>query len=44
MARAKQLNDLTILNIDKIDTGTTSFLKKLGFDVFVEQYEMVLEF
>ncbi|MCV9928763.1 GNAT family N-acetyltransferase [Flavobacterium sp. LS1R49] len=33
-------NTIAILNIDDMALGTISFLKKMGFDVSVEQYEM----
>jgi ribosomal protein S18 acetylase RimI-like enzyme len=43
MAKTNHLKEITILNIDKEDVNTISFLMNLGFNVYVEQYEMVLE-
>lgn len=43
LAKSNHLNEITILNIDKEDTNTISFLMNLGLNVFVEQYEMELE-
>ncbi len=33
---------LSVINIDKSDTGTISFVRKIGFEITVEQYEMEL--
>ena len=43
MAKTNHLKEITILNIDKEDVNTISFLMNLGFNVYVEQYEMELE-
>ncbi len=34
--------DVVLINIDKADSGTLAFLKKIGLQPFLEQYEMVL--
>lgn len=34
--------DTVLINIDKVDLGSLAFLKKIGLQPFLEQYEMVL--